>query len=94
MAKVDFKLNLPGLNELMKSAEMQSVLNDAASQIADFANANASPRIKDAQGGYEIEPAHPIRFISVASVSTANFPAMLDNSKHNTLEKAVGSVKL
>ena len=94
MAEVDFKLNLSGLNELMKSAEMQAILNDAAGQIAVFANSNASPNIKGAQGGYEVEPAHVIRFISIASVSTGNFPAMLDNSKHNTLEKAVGSVKL
>ena len=94
MAKVDFKLNLRGLNELMKSAEMQGVLNDAAGQIATFANANASPNIKEARGGYEIEPAHPIQYVAVASVKAANFAARLDNSKHNTLEKAVGSVKL
>lgn len=94
MAKVDFRLNLSGLNELMKSSEMQNVLNDVASQIAVTANANASPRIKEAQGGYEVEPAHPIRFVAVASVSTGNFPAMLDNSRHNTLRKAMDSVKI
>lgn len=94
MANVKFKLNLKGLNELMKSGEMQGVLNDAANQIADFARANASPNIKGAAEGWEVEAAHPIQYVAVAGVHATNFQARLDNSKHNTLEKAQGSVSI
>lgn len=94
VAKVDFRLNLAGLNELMKSGEMQSVLDSAASQILDFAKSNASPNIKGAAEGYAMESAHPIKFVAVAAVKATNFEARLDNSKHNTLEKAKASVKI
>ncbi|MBQ1756143.1 MAG: hypothetical protein IIZ96_05320 [Oscillospiraceae bacterium] len=82
MSKI-FKLNLKGLNELMKSPEMQGVLNTAAAQIQ-----------AQAGDGYEVESAHPISFVAIASVHTGDYKAMLDNSKHNTLLKAAGSVKI
>ena len=82
MSKV-FKLNLRGLNELMKSSEMQGVLNTAAAQISAAAG-----------DGYEVESAHPISFVAIASVHTDTFKARLDNSRHNSLLKAAGSVKL
>lgn len=78
-----FKLNLPGLNMLMKSGEMQSVLNSAASSIASAAGS-----------GYEVESAHSIKFIAIASVRAADFKARLDNSKNNTLLKAAGGTKI
>ena len=37
MAKVDFELNLPGLNELMKSGEMQGILKQAGEATAGVA---------------------------------------------------------
>lgn len=83
MAKVDFKLNLKGLNELMKSAEMQNILNDAANQMADICGE-----------GYEVEAAHPISFVAIAQVRAGDFKARLDNSKNNTLAKAKRSVKV
>lgn len=76
---VEFKLNLPGLNELMKSAEMQSALNEAAGKIQARAGA-----------GYEIESAHSISFVAIASVRAADYKARLDNLKNNTLLKAMG----
>ena len=82
MSKV-FKLNLKGLNELMKSAAMQSVLNTAASRIAGKAGE-----------GYEIEQAHPISFVAIASVRTGDAASRRDNNKNNTLLKAAGSVKI
>lgn len=82
MSKI-FKLNLKGLNDLMKSPEMQGVLNTAAAQIQ-----------AQAGDGYEVEPAHPISFVAIASVRTGNFKAMLNESKNKTLEKAMGSVKI
>lgn len=80
---VTFKLNLPGLNTLMKSGEMQSVLNSAASSIASSAGE-----------GYEVESAHSIKFIAIASVHAADFKARLDNAKNNTLLKAAGGTKI
>mgnify|MGYP006896794247 CR=1 FL=1 len=45
MADVKFELNLQGLNELMKSPEMQSALDDAGAQVAMIAGSDyaASP---------------------------------------------------
>lgn len=94
MADVDFKLNLPGLNELMKSAEMQSILTDAANRIADAANSMASPNIKTADEGYVAKGAKPLNYIAIAEVRAVNFGARLDNSRHNTLLKARDSVKI
>ena len=82
-SKVKFELNLKGLNELMKSSEMQAVLNKAADKVAAAAGAD-----------YEVETAHPIRFIAIASVRPATREAWRDNLENNTLLKAAGSVKL
>ena len=94
MADVKFVLNLKGLNEIMKSAEMQALLNMAANQIAENANALASPNIKNARGGYEVEPAHEINYVAIASVRAGNFESRLDNSRHNTLLKAMEGVSI
>lgn len=83
MDKLNFKLNLSGLNELMKGSEMQSVLNSAANQIAGAAG-----------DGYEVETAHPIRFVAIAAVHASTREARRDNSENNTLLKAAGGVKL
>lgn len=83
MAKANFKLNLPGLNELMKSTEMAEVLNTAADQIAAKCGE-----------GYEVERAHPISFVGIASVRADTIEAKVDNRKNNTILKAVGSVKI
>lgn len=78
-----FKLNLPGLNRLMKGAEMQAVLNRAAGEIAARAG-----------DGYEAETAHPISFIGIASVRAESREAKKDNSENNSLLKAAGSVTI
>ena len=83
MDKIKFKLNLAGLNELMRGSEMQGVLNEAANQISGIAG-----------DGYEIEAAHPIRFVAIASVRAESIEAKRDNHKNNTLLKAAGGVKL
>lgn len=79
----EFRLNLPGLNALMKSAPMQSALNSAASSIANSAG-----------DGFETEIAHPISFVAIASVRAATFEARKNNSDNNTLLKAVGSTRV
>ena len=81
--KIRFKLDLAGLNDLMKSGEMQAVLNSAAGKIAG-----------NAGDGYEVESAHPISFVAIASVRTATYDARKDNSSNNTLLKAAGGVKI
>lgn len=81
MAKVKFVLNLPGLNELMKSGEMQAILNGAAARIAGAAG-----------DGYEAESAHPISFVAIASVRASTYDSYYDCLENDTLLKAAGSV--
>lgn len=83
MSKIKFKLNLSGLNALMKSGEMQGVLNDAAAQIAGAAG-----------DGYAAETAHPISFVAIASVYADTAAARRENNQNNTLLKAVGGARV
>lgn len=84
MNKITFELDIAGLNAIMKSGAMQSILNQAANQIASRAGV-----------GYEaIESAHPISFIAIASVRTKTKEAKQKDLKTNTLLKASGSVKI
>jgi hypothetical protein len=76
---ITFKLNLSGLNALMKSGEMQGILNEEAARIRSSAG-----------DGYETESAHPINFIAIASVRAASAKARRDNRKNKTLLKASG----
>ena len=81
MAKVKFVLNTKGLTELMQSPAMLARVDLVANTIAQRAGGE----------GYAVEKAHPITFTSIASVKTSTFKSRLDNSKNNTLEKAIGS---
>ena len=63
MSSVKFVLNLPGLNVLMKSAEMQQILNGAAAQLS---------RQSGGDGVTGVEAAHPISFVAIASVHGSN----------------------
>lgn len=83
MSRTKFRFKLAGLNTLMRSGEMQSILTAAAKQIAAAAG-----------DGYEAETARPLTFAAIASAYAGNYDAKLDNSEHNTLLKAAGSVKL
>lgn len=83
MAKdIKFKLNLPGLNKLMKSAEMQSALLEAGQAVANSAG-----------GDYAAE-VHVANWIAISNVYPDSRAAAHDNFKHNTLLKALGSVGL
>lgn len=83
MSRTKFRFKLAGLNTLMRSGEMQSILTAAAKQIAAAAG-----------DGYEAETARPLTYAAIASAYAGNYDAKLDNSEHNTLLKAAGSVKL
>ena len=80
---IEFELSLPGLNALMKSPEMQGVINGAAAQIAAAAGE-----------GYETEAAHPIGFVAIGSVYAATWRAKRDNAKNNTLETAAKGARI
>lgn len=79
----NFKFNLKGLNTIMRSSEMCSILNSLASQAASVAG-----------DGYEAETAHALTFDGIVSVYASTYEAKRDNSEHNTLLSAVGSVHL
>ena len=75
--KVKFELNRAGVAELMKSPEMQGVLND-------YAN-NALARLG---GGYEKSEHVGARRANV-SISAETFKARRDNLKNNTILRAL-----
>jgi len=80
---VVFKLNLAGLNELMKSPEMQAIENSALAQVA-------------AQLGdeFEVESSHPIGFVAIGSVRAKTYKARLAQNKTKVIDKAFGGVKV
>ena len=78
-----FKLNLNGLRELMKSGDMQNILNSASSEIANKCGED-----------WEVESAHPLSYTAITSVRATTIKARRSNNKHNTLEKAVRSTKV
>jgi hypothetical protein len=79
---VKFKLNLPGLNELMKSSEMQSALREAGQAVASAAGSDYAAEV------------HTANWIAISNVYPDSKRAASENFKENTLLKAVGSVGL
>ena len=77
MAKVKFKLNLKGLNELMKSEEMQSILEEKGKRVANNAGKEYASRV------------HLASFVAIANVYPDSKDAAKDNYKNNTLLKAL-----
>ena len=77
MSSLKFKLNRSGVRELMKSAEMQSVLTNYASNIRNRCG-----------NGYE-QDIYVGSNRANAMVSAATAEAKRDNKKNNTLLKAV-----
>lgn len=77
MSKFSFKLNRQGVAELMKSQAMQNVLKEHATAIKDRAG-----------DGYE-QDIYVGKNRANAMVKAETFKARKDNSKNNTLLKAV-----
>jgi len=77
MSKIQFKLNRSGVANLMKSAEMQSVLKEKASAIKN--------RCGD---GYD-QDVYVGKNRANAMVWADTYQAKKDNSKNNTILKAV-----
>lgn len=88
MSKVKFELNLPGLNELMKSPAMQGILNEKGAQVA--ASANGIKQIDEAEYGFDTRT---INWIAVTTIRADNGAASADNYQNNTLLKALGGGK-
>lgn len=83
MAKnVRFKLNLKGLNELMKSSEMSDALLNAGQAVARAAGADYAAEV------------HQATFIAISNVYPDSKRAANENYHDNTLLKAIGSVGL
>ena len=78
----DFELNLPGLNELMKSAEMQAILTQAGNAVASAAG-----------GDYGVRT-HVASFVAIANVYPNSAKAAKDNFENNTLVKSLGAAGL
>lgn len=79
---VKFKLNLTGLNELMKSGEMQSALLEAGQAVANSAGSDYAAEV------------HVANWIAISNVYPDSRRAAHENFKDNTLLKALGSVGL
>ena len=77
MAKVKFKLNLKGLNELMKSEEMQNILEETGKRVAKNAGKDYGTRV------------HLASFVAIANVYPDSKEAAKDNYNNNTLLKAL-----
>ena len=82
MSDVEFELNLPGLNELMKSPEMQSALTAAGNAVASAAG-----------GDYGVRT-HVASFVAITNVYPDSKEAAKDNYKNNSLVKALGAAGL
>lgn len=82
MSKVKFDLNSKGVNQLLKSSEVQSAL----SSIADNIQAKAGV-------GYE-KDTYVGKNRANSMVYADGIKAKVDNSKNNTLLKAARSIKI
>jgi len=83
MAKnVEFELNLPGLNELMKSSAMQAHLKKAGQAVASAAG--------DEYGC----STYVLNFVAVENIYPESAKAAIENANDNTLLKALGSAGL
>lgn len=86
MADFRFELNLAGLNELMKSAEMQGVLENAGEMAAGIAS-NMS--------GEDFESrVHTADFTAICNVYPNSAKAAHVNWRDNTCLVAVNSVRI
>lgn len=79
---VRFELNLQGLNELMKSSEMQSALMTAGNAVAKSAGKEYAVRV------------HEASWVAIANVYPNSKDSAKDNASNNTLLKGLGSAGL
>ena len=75
--KVRFELNLPGLNEVMKSDGMQSALQTAGNAVAKAAGKDYAARV------------HTANYVAIANVYPNSKDAAKENAESNTLIKGI-----
>lgn len=78
MAKVKFKLDINGLRQLMKSAEMQSCLDEYGAEVAG--------RVGDDYG----HRVHVADYVAICNVYPDSAEAAKANYEDNTLLTAIG----
>lgn len=82
MSEVEFELDLAGLNELMKSPEMETALESAGTAVANAAGGDFGHRV------------HQATFVAICNVYPESKKAAKKNAKENVLLKALGQVGL
>ena len=87
MSKVKVELNLAGINELMKSPEIQAALQQAGEAVAKSAGSMSG----GAQYGART---HLASWVAITNVYPETREAASANYKDNTLLHAVGDVGL
>lgn len=80
MSKIKVKLNYKGIKELLKGDAMRNCLDEYADRV-----------MKQLDDGYEIE--HRTTDRSVVAIGATTAKARAQNSKNNTLLKALGAAK-
>lgn len=81
-AKADFELDINGLNELMKSPEMEAALQNAGNAVANIANGNYGVRV------------HQASFVAIANVYAEDKESAIAAKKDGTLTRALSSAGL
>ncbi len=81
MSNMKFKLNGAGVSELLRSPEMQTILEEKGKVVADGAGE-----------GFELKMS-PGQTRASATISTTDIKSMARNNKHNILLNALGGAK-
>lgn len=85
MSKVRIELNLAGINEMMKSPEIQAALQEAGEAVAGSAQSG---------GGKYGARTHLASWVAITNVYPEDAKAARANRTDNTLLHAVGNVGL
>lgn len=80
MSNIKVKLNYKGVHELLKSDDMKAILDDYANRV-----------MKQLDDGYEIE--HRTTDRAVVAIGATTAKARVQNSRNNTLLKALGAAR-
>lgn len=76
---VNFKLNLKGLNELMKSPEMEAALESAGQSVANIAKGNYGVRV------------HQATWVAIANVYPENKESAKEAVANGSLTRALSA---
>lgn len=83
MSKVKVKLNMKGINEVMKSPEIAQAVQEAGERVAELAGE-----------GHEVHVYNNLKYTTVGFVDAVTPEAVKANFEDNTLLKAVHAAGL